>query len=95
MSMTVTKVWRQGLPRQHAASVTSAAGGKFTAGLERGTVSWAEPDVWAFPECHGLHCYYCPGHNGGVCQYGACDEIRVTDLAALQEAARAFELVTA
>ena len=90
-SMTVTKVWRQGLPRQHAVSVTSAAGGKFTANLERGTVSWAEPDVWAFPGCHGLERYYCPGHGGGVCQYGACDEVRVTDLSRLRILAAAFE----
>ena len=56
-SITITRVWRQGLPRQHAVSVTSPAGGKYTANLERGGISWAEPDVWAFPEKHGLYRY--------------------------------------
>ena len=90
-TMTVTTVYRQGLPGQHAARVTSPAGGQFTANLERGTVSWAEPDVWAFPEKHGLYRYYCPGHNGGVCQYGMCDETRVRDIDALQAAVSEFE----
>jgi hypothetical protein len=90
-TMTATTVYRQGLPRQHAARVTSPAGGQFTARLDVGTVSWAEPDVWAFPEKHGLYRYYCPGHNGGVCQYGMCDETRVQDLDALQAAASRFE----
>ena len=94
-SITITRVWRQGLPRQHAVSVTSPAGGKYTANLERGGISWAEPDVWAFPEKHGLYRYYCPGHNGQVCFYGMCDETRVTDLAGLQAAALEFELAPA
>jgi hypothetical protein len=90
-TMTATTVYRQGLPRQHAARVTSPAGGQFTARLDVGTVSWAEPDVWAFPEKHGLYRYYCPGHNGGVCQYGMCDETRVRDLAELGRAVSEFE----
>ena len=94
-AMTVAAVYRQGLPRQHAARVTSPAGGQFTARLDTGTVSWAEPDVWAFPEKHGLYRYYCPGHNGGVCQYGMCDETRVRDLAELGRAVSEFERVPA
>jgi hypothetical protein len=89
-SMTVTRVYRDGHERQHAARVTPPAGGQYIANLDRGAVFWAEPDVWAFPEQHGLHRYYCPGHNGAVCQYGMCDEIRVTDLDGLRDAAARF-----
>ena len=82
----VTRLWRAS-GKYHGADVTSPAGGRFTAYFARGQVMWAEPDVWAFPERHGLVRYYCPGHGGAVCQYGACDEIRVADLAQLKASA--------
>lgn len=83
--MEVITVYREGLPQQHAARVRSDAGGEFTANLDRGSVSWAEPDVWAFPQEHGLYRFTCPGHGGQVCFYGVCDEIRVRDLEDLRQ----------
>ena len=85
--MKVITVYRAGNARQDAVKAESDAGGQFTANLDRGWISWAEPDVWERPEAHGLYRYYCPGHNGHVCYYGACDEIRVRDLDGLRELA--------
>ena len=84
---TITRVWRDSDGTIRAVDLTSAAGGKFTANVNRGWISWAEPDVWAFPEQHGLYRFTCPGHNGQVCFYGMCDEIRVAGLEGLRAAA--------
>jgi len=84
---TITRVWRNSDGTARAVDVTSAEGGKFTANLDRGWISWAEPDVWGDPGAHGLYRFTCPGHNGQVCFYGVCDEIRVTDLEGLRAAA--------
>ena len=44
----------------------------------RAVLSGADPDVWAYPERYSCERYFCPGHNGHVCYYGADDEIRYT-----------------
>jgi hypothetical protein len=84
MAVRVTRVWRDGLPWQHAVRI-QAGDGAYTARISDGALSWAEPHVWADPAAYGLERVYCPGHGGGVCQYGACDYIRPAglDLAAL------------
>lgn len=83
-SMVVREVYRQGDGTVRAAEIVSAAGGRLTVQLGRGQVSWADAEVWAHPERHGLERYTCPGHGGAVCQYGACDEIRLTDVDGLR-----------
>jgi hypothetical protein len=87
---TITRVWRNSDGTARAADVTSPAGGRYTAVLDRGWIQWAEVDVWADPAAHGLTRFTCPGHNGQVCFYGMCDEIRVADLEGLRAAAGAF-----
>ena len=87
-SIVVREVWRQGDGAVYAADVTSPAGGRYTAHLDRGQVSWADAEVWAHPERHGLERYFCPGHGGAACQYGACDEIRLTDVDGLRAMVR-------
>jgi hypothetical protein len=77
--LTVLEVFRTGDHQPYAALCVSPAGGRFTAHLDRGQVSWADHEVWAHPQRHGLGRWHCPGHGGAVCQYGACDEIRITD----------------
>jgi len=80
--MEILKVYRDQAGNPRAVTARNN-GGEFTVNFTRGWVSWAEPDVWAFPERFGLTRYTCPGHNGHVCYYGACDEIRIADLPAL------------
>ena len=83
----VTRVWHNSAGEVYAVNVEPAAGEGYTAALARGQVSWATPDVWAYPQRFGLTRYTCPGHGGHVCYYGMCDEIRVADLAWLRAAA--------
>lgn len=71
----VTRVWRTG-GGPYAVDMVAVDGHRFTVHLARGNISWAEPEVWAYPERYGITRYYCPGHGGAVCQYGACDENR-------------------
>ena len=90
MDVTVTRVWRPGLPWQHAVSITTGDG-SYHARISDGAVSWADLHVWADPGAYGLERVTCPGHGGtGICEYGACDYIRPAglDLAAM---AAAFE----
>lgn len=90
LAVTVTRVYRSGLPAQHAVKVQFSDGNGCTVTIANGRVSWADAGVWSDPGAYMLAPWYCPGHNGGVCQYGACDYIRWTgpDLATL---AAAFE----
>lgn len=90
LAVSVDRVYRSGLPSQHAVKVRYSDGLGATVTITNGRVSWADLDVWSDPGAYQLAPWYCPGHNGGVCQYGACDYIRWTgpDLATM---AAAFE----
>lgn len=91
-AVAVLQVWRSGLVSQHAVKV-QAGDGAYTATISTGRVSWADGHVWADPAAYGLERVYCPGHGGGVCQYGACDYIRPAglDLAGMAAAFEATE----
>jgi hypothetical protein len=87
MADSVTRVWRDGAGLVRTVELTAADGARFSVTRRREgapwVLSWADPgdavhDVWAHPERYGMTRWYCPGHGGGVCQYGACDEIRYT-----------------
>jgi hypothetical protein len=84
---TVARVFRDGAGMVRTAELAAADGARFHVTRRREdapwVLSWADPgdtvhDVWAWPERYGMVRWYCPGHGGGVCQYGACDEIRYT-----------------
>ena len=93
LAAEVTRVYRSGLPSQHAVTVRYADGSGCTVTIAGGRVSWADPAVWADPGAYMLAPWYCPGHNGGVCQYGACDYIAWTgpDLTVMAAAYEARE----
>ena len=60
-----------------AAELEAPDGARFTVRRPQGSVSGADPQVWARPEAYGLERFFCPGHGGSdVCPYGAHDEIR-------------------
>lgn len=71
-------VYRNGAGEISAVTVSTPEGDGFTVRMSDRMLSWATPDVWAFPNAFGCERYTCPGHNGAVCQYGACDGIRFT-----------------
>ena len=85
----IETVYRLGNGQPYAVRLAMSDGNAATVHLGDGHVSWADPDVWAYPERYGLERWYCPGHNGRPCYYGACDMIRtaggppVLDLASL------------
>ena len=86
----ITQVWRYESGGVSAVTMAAEDGARFTVQLRQRdgravwVLSWASHpsdrggDVWAHPEPYGFERWYCPGHNGGACQYGACDEIRYT-----------------
>ena len=89
MDARIVKVWRNQSGAVYAASMRAADGARFDVqqvqrrGAAMWVLSWANhpdegPCAWEHPERYGFERWYCPGHGGGVCQYGACDEIRYT-----------------
>jgi hypothetical protein len=71
-----TQTYRNSAGQVRAVTMQADDGAAFTVSLPRQAVSGADPEVWADPEAYGLERYYCPGHGGGACEYGAHDEIR-------------------
>jgi len=84
----VVREYRRADGSLSAAELEAPDGARFTVSPPRGSVSWADPQVWARPEAYGLEQFFCPGHGGtGVCPYGAHDEIRYPGFGAAARAA--------
>lgn len=84
----VGEVHRRADGRAYAVSLRLASPcviGDVTVRLRDGSLSWATRDVWARPELYNLERYFCPGHDGQACQYGACDGIRFREIDQLRE----------
>jgi hypothetical protein len=79
LTVEVTREWKTSGGSIYALQLTATDGKRFTVNLGRAWISWADLEVWEDPAKYGLTRYYCPGHNGHVCYYGACDEIRFAD----------------
>ena len=71
-------VYRNAADEITAIKVSTPEGDGFTFRTSDRMLSWATPDVWANPQAFSCERYTCPGHNGAVCFYGACDGIRFT-----------------
>jgi hypothetical protein len=99
MDARIVKVWRTGTGAVQSVDMTAADGARWnvrhclSADGMVWVLSWSdvgsERNAWAHPELYGFERWYCPGHGGTACQYGACDEIRYTgpvDVAAFEAA---------
>lgn len=76
-SAEVVTEYRDAAGAVTAVELAAPDGARFTASLPQGSVSGADPQVWARPEAYGLERFFCPGHGGSdVCPYGAHDELR-------------------
>jgi hypothetical protein len=73
----VAREYRDAAGSLSAAELEAPDGARFTVRRPQGSVSGADPQVWARPEAYGLERFFCPGHGGSdVCPYAAHDEIR-------------------
>ena len=76
ITLDVTKEYADGSGQVRTVEITAGDGKRFHVVLTRGWIQWADLEVWDEPAKYGLTRYTCPGHNGHVCYYGMCDEIR-------------------